>query len=226
MKLVSQLSYRSPEAWRPAATIIEENSIGLWGVCFSWGSVDLAPKVLENVRFFVDACLNQSEITNPFGYQTGLSSLENALRAGCALSNDVIFRLVNKSQLTGGAECALFAKRGRELAILQFGQPHIFLLRHQKVIPLITGFDFLPSDTNSGLFLPSQLLGTQSSCYPSLRSFQYEKGDSLILLAHSQLPGSILFSEAASKDDDLRGLFQIIAQQLPRHPFWLAKVRL
>lgn len=226
MKLVSQLSYRANHVWRPQAKILEESEIALMGVCFSWGGLDLSSKILENVRYFLEAHLNQSEITNPFGFEASLSGLENALRSGCSMANDVIYRLINKASLSGGVECALVAKRGREIAVLQVGQPHVFLIRQQIVIPLITSLDLLPTNFRSGEFLPSQLLGVNQSCYPQLRSFKYEKGDEIVFLAHSQLPGAIMTSGHYQSDDDLHPLFQQIANASPQCPFWLSKIRL
>lgn len=227
MKMLQQLTYRSPSAWRPQAKIIEESSIGLWGVCFSWGDLDLSEKLFENIRFFVEAVITQSEITNPFGYLEGLSELENALRAGCSLANDVIYRLVNKSNFAGGLECAVFIKRGRELVSLSVGQPHVFLLRNEKLVPLLTAFDFTPSREHSGVFIPSRLLGVNSSSHPHLRSFHYEKGDELILLAHSYTPRTLFSSEEAlSSDKNLQNLFQGLIREIPQCPFWLARLSL
>lgn len=224
MKLIEQLSYRSTSAWRPQARIIEEKDVGLWGVTFSWGELDLSGKVLENVRFFVDSFVNQSEITNPFGYDPALTGLENALRSGGALANDVIYRQVNKASLTGGVECCLLAKQGRELAIFQVGQPHVFLLREGRVIPLLAGFDFLSSDFRSGAFLPSQLLGLNATCYPHFRSLHLERGDEILLLAHSQIPGGVLWGTEVHSET-LNPLFQRIAKASPNSPFWISKLR-
>lgn len=226
MKVVSSLSYRAANVSRPPASIFEEKNIGLWGVCFSWGELDLSAKVLENVRFFVDSYVNQSEITNPFGYDSALTDLENALRSGCSLANDVIYRQVNKSNLSGGVECLLLLKRGQELAVLQVGQPHVFLLRRGQIIPLLSGFDILSSDFLSGAFLPNQLLGLNASCYPHFRSVHVEVGDEILLLAHSQIPGGLLWNGQETFSDDLRGLFQKISKSYPQHPFWISKVRL
>lgn len=225
MKVVDQMSYRSSQAWRPQPSLITEEAIGFLGVCFSWGELDLSPKVLENVRFFVEACLNQSEITNPFGYEESLSGLENALRSGSLLANDVIYRLVNKSSLSGGVECALFAKRGRELAILQIGQPHIFLKRGQHIIPLQTACDLLPSDLGGGSFLPSRLLGVNATCFPQVCSVHFEKGDEILLVAHSFLPRS-LFQPGKLNEAGIKNLFQSMVQETPQCPFWISKLQL
>jgi hypothetical protein len=226
MKLLEQFSYRSNQVWRPQATILTEESLNLWGVCFSWGEMELSEKIIENVRFFVDACHNQSEITNPFGYEVCLSGLENALRSGYALANDVIYRLVNKGSITGGAECAFVAKRGQEVAIAQVGQPHVFLKRRGQVLPLSTTVDLLPSDFLSGSYLPSRLLGLHDRCYPHLQSFQYEKGDELIFLAHSFVPTAVLQSTRSNPKIELKALYQQIAKEMPQCPFWISTIKL
>jgi hypothetical protein len=228
MKMGEQLSYRANKSWRPQATIIEEESIDFIGVCFSWGEMELSNKVFENSRFFVEACRNQSEITNPFGYEQSLSGLENALRAGCSLANDIIFRLYNKATLTGGVECALISKRGREIAIAQVGQPHIFLKRQSQIFPLLTSFDLLPKDFSSGEFIPGRLLGVEPTCYPHLRSFHYEEGDELILLAHSLTPRALwcLNNSSLANSGWPRDLFQKIANETPESPFWLSKIQI
>ncbi len=225
MKVIEQMTYRSDHAWRPQPSIISEDPIGLLGVCFSWGEIDLSAKVLENVRFFIEACLNQSEITNPFGYQESLTELENALRSGSMLANDVIYRLVNKVSLNGGVECALLAKKGRELAILQIGQPHIFLKRGQQIIPLETALDLLPTNLASGAFLPNRLLGVNSTCYPHVRSFHFEKDDEVLLVAHSLVPRS-LFQLSVDGEANLKDLFRGIVKEAPQCPFWISSIKL
>jgi hypothetical protein len=226
MKLIDQMAYRSDHAWRPQPSIISEEAIGFLGVCFSWGEMDLSSKVLENVRFYIEACLNQSEITNPFGYQESLTGLENALRSGIMLANDVIYRLVNKVSLSGGVECALLAKRGRELAILQIGQPHIFLKRDQQIIPIETALDLLPTDLGSGAFIPNRLLGVNSTCSPHVRSVHFEKGDEILLVAHSLVPKALFQSAKSDADARLKSLFQGIVKESPQCPFWISTIKL
>lgn len=224
MRIIEQLNYRPPQSWRPHPTVIEEAPLGLLGVCFSWGEVNLADKLTDNIRFFVDAHLNQSEITNPFGYEESLSGLENALRSGGLLANDVIYRLVNKSNLSAGAECVIAVTHGRELALMQVGQPQVFLKRKAQIFPLLTTFDFIPATPASGAFIPSKLLGTNNSCYPRLQSLRYEPGDELIFLAHSCVPKTLM--ETSSAATSLHDLFQCIVKELPNCPFWISKVQL
>lgn len=219
MKLGDQLTYRADRYWRPQPTIIKEDSLNLYGICFSWGEVDLSGKILENIRFYIEACLNQSEITNPFGVNESLSSLENALRSGVILANDVIYRLVNKTSLSSGAECLVLVKSGRELAMAQIGQPHVLLRRNGNSVPVLTAFDNVPVNNSDGSFLPSRLLGTHTNCYPHIQSLHVEHGDELILLAHSQLPSSAL-----KAPQDLKKLFQSISLESPLCPFWLSSI--
>lgn len=227
MKIGAQLTYRASKNWRPQATILQEESIGLLGICFSWGEVDLSEKIFENVRIFTEAALNGSEITNPFGYDSSLSSLENALRAGLSLANDVTYRLINKSSLSAGAECVFFIKNARELAVGQLGQPHVLLHRQGKVIPLITALDLLPKHLDTGSFLPGKLLGVNPSCQPVIRSLHLEVDDELLLFAHSLLPSCLfrLENSLTENPDQLKLHFQDVARELPDNPFWISVVR-
>lgn len=226
MKFVEQLSFRTNQNWRPKPTLIEEKAISFFGVCFSWGEIDLTNKVLENVRFFIDAFLNQSEITNPFGYDVSLSGLENALKSGAALANDVIYRLVNKVNLSAGIECVLVAKKGREIAILQIGQPHVLLKRQNIITPLLTSLDFLPEDLSSGLFIPHRLLGINKTCYPHICSFALQPEDELIFLAHTFIPFSLLGDHRSNKPFILKDIFQDIVMTSPQSPFWISQLKL
>lgn len=226
MRISEQFSYRSGSMSRPQAKIQSEQTLNLTTVSFSWGEVDLSEKILENVRFYIDSFQNGSEITNPFGYLESLSGLENAIRLGLCLSNDVIFRLINKTTIAGGAEGVVLVRRGRELAIGQIGQPQVLLIRGQRIIPLSVSVDVLPLYLEKGLSLPNRLLGLTKDCHPSILSFQTQPGDELLLLAHSFLPSALFSYSKNPYAKNLQELYQQIARETPQNSFWLSRIAL
>lgn len=229
MKLLEQYSYRTEKSWRPQPVILEEEALQFLGISFTWGEIDLAQKAFENIRIFVEASLNQSEVTNPFGFNEGLSSLENALYSGSALANDVIYRLINNFTFTSGLEGVWMIKKGRELALLQIGQPQVYLVRSNSLTPLLSVADIITSKPTNGQFLPNKLLGIHAQCYVNIQSICIEPGDELLLLAHSLAPASIhqsVSSPARSSPDKDKMLFQKITNEFPHCPFWMSRLQI
>lgn len=226
MKTIEQMSYRGTHSQRPQANIIYEESLKMWSAFFSWGEMDLAQKIFDNVRIFIEAYLNQSEVTNPFGFNPSLTGLENALHSGCALANDVIYRLINQVSLSSGAEGVIIIQKGQELALLSVGQPHIFIKRNQQLVPIVTAFDLTPRDFQNNLFLPNRLIGVHPTCPTQIQSFQVQEGDQLILLAHSLIPASFLNSYSNPQVNRLNLVFQNICKEFPQLPFWITELQL
>ncbi len=226
MKLIQQFSYRTPTAFRPKAQLINEDSLNMLGLFFSWGDIDLADKVFSTTRTFVEAHLNQSEITNPFGYNESLSGLENALRTGFLVANESAFRMANQSSLSSGAEGVILVRKSHELAVVQIGQPHVFLKRGNLLYPLSLTTDLLGSELNSGDFLPRRLIGTYNECYPQLQSVHLLQNDHLILLAHSLIPQTLFKCSQSPQDSALKVAYQGMCNEFPQHPFWISEIKL
>ncbi len=223
MKLQEQFSYRTHQSWRPQPTLLTEDSLQFTGVSFSWGEMDVSQKAFENIRIFVEATLNQSEVTNPFGFNESLSSLENALYSGCSQANDVIYRLINNITLTSGLEGLWMIKKGKELAMIQVGQPQVYLIRNQTLTPLFGVGDITTSQPNNGEFLPHRLLGVHNQGAFNIQSVGLEDNDQLLLLAHSLIPMSLHdVLKSKSKIYDAKLLFQKIAKEHPHCPFWIS----
>lgn len=223
MKLLEQYNYRTPTAWRPQIHLMSEETIGFYSASFSWGEMELGEKAFENVRIFVEAALNQSEVTNPFGINESLSSLENALLSGCSLANSVIYRLINGSSLSSGVEGLWMVKQSKELAMAHIGQPQVYLFRENHIIPLFAATDLMTQSLNHRSFLPNKMLGLFAHTHMNIQSLSIEKGDQLILLAHSFAPKG-LFEPIPSKQTlDLKMIYNKIVQEYSHCPFWISR---
>lgn len=225
MKLLHHFSYRTPDSFRPKPQIIIEDSLNMIGVFFSWGEIDLVEKVFTTTRSFVEAHLNQSEITNPFGFNESLNGIENALRTGLLVSNDTCYRLANQTSLSSGVEGVIIVKKGSVLNLVQMGQPHIFLKRKALFFPLTLATDILGNPLDSGEFLPDRLIGTYENCYPQIQSVSIEPDDRLYLLAHSLIPKSF-FDKNHLLESSLKKIFQSISIEYPKHPFWISELEI
>ncbi len=122
----------------------------------------------------------------------------------------------------------MIAKHGLELAVIQVGQPNVFLLRKNKFTPLLITNDLTPINMSlTGLSLPRKLLGLSAHCYPQLSSFRLRENDQLLLLAHS-LKSSIM-DDLNSNDQSevtLPDLFKQISSNAPTFPFWMSRIKL
>jgi hypothetical protein len=186
--------------------------------------MDLSQKAFENIRIFVEATLNQSEVTNPFGFNESLSSLENALYSGCCLANDVIYRLINSSSLSSGLEGIWMVKKAKELSLIQVGQPQVYLIRKKSILPLFSTTDVTTKNPENGRFIPNKLLGLYSRGTFNLQSIAVEEEDELILLAHSLIPASLHEAIKYNSNDRGKLLFQKIATEYPNCPFWISRL--
>jgi len=225
MQLLEQYIYRTDTCWRPQPIVSLEESLQFMGISFSWGEMDLSQKAFENIRIFVEASLNQSEVTNPFGFNESLSSLENALYSGCSFANDVIYRLINRQTLTSGLEGVWMVKKSKELAMIQIGQPQVYLVRKNSLIPLISATDITTILPNQGNFLPHKLLGIHTQSYFNIQSISLEKDDEIILLAHSLIPQSLHEINQMNSAEKGKLLFKKIAQEYPHCPFWVSRLK-
>lgn len=223
MKLLEQYSYRTPTAWRPQIHLMSEETIGFYSASFSWGEIDLGEKAFENVRIFVEAALNQSEVTNPFGINESLTSLENALLSGCSLANSVIYRLINGPSLSSGIEGLWMVKQSKELAMAHIGQPQVYLFRENHLVPLFAATDFVAKPLSRGPFLPNKMLGLFAHTHMNIQSLSIEKGDQLILLAHSFTPKGLFDSIHSNQTLDLKIIYNKIVQEYAQCPFWISR---
>lgn len=86
-----------------------------------WNNSDHLKVVIEEVSQYLSATQADMELTTPFQYVEGLSTLANRLRISALLANDRLFKSENREIYSCGFEMVLLYKKQTELAWLAIG---------------------------------------------------------------------------------------------------------
>ena len=86
-----------------------------------WNNSDHLKVVIEEVSQYLSATQADLELTTPFQFVEGLSTLANKLRISALLANDRLFKAENRETYACGFEMVLLYKKNTELAWLAIG---------------------------------------------------------------------------------------------------------
>lgn len=221
---IQDRSYSS-KVFRPKPHVHMEADGSLLVVATSWGQPEHAAIVADEIVKYVTAARGDVEVTSPFEFKTCLSDEANHLRIGTLIANDVLYRGENKGEYVSGIEILALSRRGRQVAWVQAGAPHLLLRRAGKaIVPIATSFDYsfeCLSESPILSPLPSRLLGVDPTCNLSCGDFQAGAHDMMVLLASSNLPQA-MWTDAGPID--LQGLTRKMVQEDADSPFWMALV--
>lgn len=188
----------------------------------NWGSAESAQKIIQDFTKYVLAAQGDVEVTTPFEFLPQLTPEANSLRIASQLTNELIFRSENKSELTAGVElCALLHSKN-QLAWLQIGLPSILIKRSHKMLePLSIAHDLSSQFSQEGRSLhplPQSLLGTEPILNPQVGSLLLQNQDQIFLLSRSHLSASVF------NQPHLPAMVQALSEDSDKEPFWLAQV--
>ncbi len=191
-----------------------------------WGSNEGLRLLGDTVREFLSVSIGDQEATSPFAKLPGLSFIENNLRTAVLIANDKIFQRCNKEAYSASCEAVILHAQNSQVAWVQIGQPHILLLRQDKLFPLQVTFD-LSVDFQIPTPLPSRLIGLERAWDLEVRSLALAEKDSLILLARSFIPPTFfnqkLSNSSPEKTMDI--LFESAVADNPKSPFWITLLK-
>jgi hypothetical protein len=191
-----------------------------------WGSNEALRLLSDTVREFLSVSIGDQEATSPFAKLPGLSSIENNLRTAILIANDKIFQRCNKEAYSSSCEAVILHTQNSQVAWVQIGQPHILLLRKDKIFPLQVTFD-LSVDFQIPSPLPSRLIGLERAWDLEVRSMVLSEDDSLILLARSFIPPAFFNQKLSSNTPEktIDTLFEAAVADNPKSPFWLTLLK-
>jgi hypothetical protein len=191
-----------------------------------WGSSDALRLLGDTVREFLSISIGDQEATSPFAKLPGLSSVENNLRTAVLIANDKIFQRCNKETYSSSCEAVILHTQNSQVAWVQIGQPHILLLRKDKLFPLQITFD-LSVDFRIPTPLPSRLIGLERAWDLEVRSLVLAEEDTLILLARSLIPPAFFNQRISGQTPEktIDTLFEAAVADDPKSPFWLTLLK-
>lgn len=222
MKL-EQRSY-STKFLRPRPVIHAEPDGSLLVITISWGSPDLASRINEDIVKYLQAAVADVEVTSPFEFMTCYGDEANYLRVASLISNETIYRAINRTEYTGGVEILLLSRKGNKISFAQVGAPYLLL---EKVdvgtapiaVASEVGFECI-ADRQAGISpLPRELLGVDPTVNIRCGDFRVDPDDRLILYSGSYWPEG--FWESSNEGARLQSLTHKLVKKNPESPFWL-----
>ena len=105
----------------PGTSITDYFEKDLLVIVRPWNNSDHLKVVIEEVSQYLSATQADLELTTPFQYVEGLSTLANKLRISTLLANDRLFKAENREIYSCGFEMVLLYKKHIELAWLAIG---------------------------------------------------------------------------------------------------------
>lgn len=105
----------------PSTSITDYFEKDLLIVVRPWNNSDQLKVVIEEVSQYLSATQADLELTTPFQFVEGLSTLANKLRISALLANDRLFKTENREIYACGFEMVLLYKKNKELAWLAIG---------------------------------------------------------------------------------------------------------
>lgn len=215
---IEERSY-STKKIRPRPFISKGKDLDVIIALTTWGEGQLRDLIIDEINKFLFASQGDIEVTSPFETNTFLSRDCNLLRTAALIANDMVFRSENRDEYKSCYELVVLMKNKSRLSWLQMGQPNVYLMGQQKIVPLTTTapLSLKPDHLNSDL-LPSQFLGSEMHCQFQLGDIQIQQTDRVFLHTDYILPAEIAKDYQSSCD------FNTISNKLIQfssdRPFW------
>lgn len=172
----------------------------LFGVADGFGGNGIgdaaAKKCLENVKYFVEHGLGDSEVTLPFIYRTYYTAGANLVFNAFLYANQLLFEENKKQQINGrGAASVMFAFfEGRHMTLANVGVCNAFLVRRGRVQSLVRPRSFnavkgtFQGSHNPKWAFPLMALGQARDLEPEILELKVEKGDLIVLATDGVYP--------------------------------------
>lgn len=214
-----QRSYSGP-SFRPSPLVVQEKIPRVVIVATAWGEPDAAQKSVDRIQEFLQMS-EDPEATVIGANNQELSRIENRMRAGAMLANEIIMKTDNSQEYKSAVELAMIGLEKNMLHWVQIGCPHILLSSPKGLEPICYSPDWSwqmqqPSP------LVGQALGLERSCHLNCGSYRLSAGQSVILISRSQLPAGIY----ALPDPDIDSVSRVLIDDDPNAAFWIATIQL
>lgn len=172
----------------------------LFGVADGLGGTGIgdvaAKKCLEDVKYFVEHGLGDSEVTLPFIYRSYYTAGANLIFNAFLYANKQLFQENRKRHINGrGAASAMFVFfEGRHMTLANVGVCNAYLVRRGRVQTLVRPRSY---NTLKGTFqgshnpkwaYPLMAMGQARDLEPEILEFKVEKGDLIILATDGVYP--------------------------------------
>jgi serine/threonine protein phosphatase PrpC len=172
----------------------------LFGVADGFGGAGIgdaaAKKCLENVKYFVEHGLGDSEVTLPFIYRTYYTAGANLIFNAFLYANQQLF-IENKTKSLnsrGGASVMFAFFEGRHMTLANAGLCGAFLLRRGRAQPLIKPRSYnalkggFQGSWNPKWAFPLMAMGQAMDLEPEIIELKVERGDVILMATDGVYP--------------------------------------
>ena len=213
----NQRSYSGP-SFRPTPIAHYEKNSDLLMVATAWGEPDAASLVMNKIKEFMQMS-EDPESTIVGGHHEGLVRIENRMRSGAMLANELLYKSENNQEYRAAVELAMLSISKNMLHWVQVGAPHILLATAKGLEPICYTPDW-SWQMQQSVPLLGQALGLEKTCHLNCGSYRLSPGQKIVLISRSQLP-SHLYAQSAT---DLESISRILVEDNSEAPFWAAVV--
>lgn len=160
--------------------------------------------------------------TSPYPKLTCLSDYENLLYTTVQFLNDYIYSTFNKEKITLGCDFFCMLKKENVIYFTQIGWPVILLNKGENILPICSDFSFAPKNKHIAPYLPTSVLGLESSINVKIQQLNITNDSDLILLKSNDSPDNLMNAYPA----DLQSIASSYADVNPEQGLWLGKISL
>lgn len=122
-----------------------------------WGSSEYNQKFVDEVTHYISSTQADLEVTTPFDYHEGLTSLANRTRVALLLAHDLFCKNDNKNDYSVGFEATILFRAKNELAWSSVGRFSLHKVTGNSVNRILHSGTDLDVET----LLPVQLIGVE-----------------------------------------------------------------
>ncbi|HRK03243.1 MAG TPA: serine/threonine-protein phosphatase [Oligoflexia bacterium] len=191
----------------------------LFGVADGFGGTGIgdvaATKTLEDVKYFVENGLGDSEVTLPFIYRTYLSASANLIFNALLYANERLCA-ENKSKplnLRAGASLLFAFFSGDHMTLAHAGSCAAYLVRRGRAMQIAKPRSFnavkgvFPGSWNGKWAFPLMALGIAKDIEPEIIELKIQRGD-LLMLATDGVHGRLT-------DEDFSQSYSMLSEKTP-----------
>ena len=220
--LIHQRAYGGKK-FRPMPVCFQEENSNLFLCVTPWGREEINEIVVESIKNFLAMANEDTEVTVPFARKDNLNRAGNVLRMAIIMASERIFKEFNQEQYTAGFEIFAGIRQGAIWTYVCCGQPSLILERRRLgALPIYHNLDLNLRVARKMITdpLPNHILGLGQNPPIQYGTMTLHAKDQLILLSRSYIPPEFFAMPAGTRD--LKSVSNILANDHPDVPFWLA----
>ncbi len=185
-----------------------------------YGNPDHITEGLNKFILEFENLMLDPDTTSPFAKLTCYDSISNNIHVCTQYLNDYLYSSYNKDKINVGCDFICIYKTKHSIYVVQIGWPLLLLYNNKKLLPISSEYSFTPLEPEHAPFLPTNLLGLESSVSFKVQQMNTSKDSELLILKSNEAPDSLISLYPNSIED----IAKVFAKESPEQGFWLGKV--